>query len=257
MNKRISKVPQIAMVLFLFCAWTVIAFDQKDTPQQTVNKAAQAYGNQWKGDKIRDWVGVGKISRTGDKNGPLDFTLTVKSKDKVKRVVRTSDGSKVLVSIGSDGKKSWHSSGPFTGNATGNAAHFIDSHTIRSLARLFDDGNALTDLGPADAKHAPESASSKVIEAKNGKGASTRYYIDNTNSLVTRLEFETGAFYTMLFSDKKFPAMHSLVFSDYRQVNGIPTPFKIAVYEGLTKIEEMNFTSVQYNTGVTDDAFVP
>jgi hypothetical protein len=75
--------------------------------------------------------------------------------------------------------------------------------------------------------------------------------------MVTRLEFEMGEIYTLLMSNKQYPTLASFVFSDYRQVNGIPTPFKITVYKGLTQIEEMNFTSVQYNTGVKDKDFVP
>jgi hypothetical protein len=61
----------------------------------------------------------------------------------------------------------------------------------------------------------------------------------------------------MLLDKNKYPALAAFVFSDYRQVNGIPTPFKISVYEGLTKVEVLCFTSVQYNTGVKNKDFVP
>jgi hypothetical protein len=171
--------------------------------------------------------------------------------------VKTADGSKDMMSSGSDGKKRWHNTGPFRGDATGSVGHFVDSQTSRAIARLFDDNNALKDLGKADNKFAPQSASSKVIEVKSSKGLATRYFIDNKSSLITRLEFETGEFYTLLYDKKKYPSMASFVFSDYRDVNGIPTPFKIAVYKGLVQIEEMTFTSVQYNTGVKDSDFVP
>jgi hypothetical protein len=256
MNSTLVKMRQITIGLLLLCAWTAIGFGQQETAQQVVSRAAQAYNNQWKGDQIKDWVGSGKIKMTGIK-GALDFTLTVKPKDKVKRIVKTLDGSKVMLSAGSDGKKSWHVSGPFAGNAVGSIAHFIDSQTTRAIARLFDNDNVLSDKGKADKKHAPESESSEVIEVKNKQGNATRYYIDNKSSLITRLEFETGEYYSMLLSNKKYPSLASFVFSDYRQVNGTPTPFKITVFKGLTQIEEMSFTSVQYNIGVKDDAFVP
>jgi outer membrane lipoprotein-sorting protein len=255
-NKRF-KMMQSTVVLLLLAAWAGIGFGEKETAQQIVNRASQAYNHQWKGDQIKDWMGTGKIMKTGDPDSPLNFTLIAKQKDKVKFIVMAPDGNTVMISEGSDGKKSWHCSGLFIGEATGSEAHFIDSHTIRWIARLFDDSNSLKDLGPADRKHAPESASSRVIEATNNKGKATRYYIDNTFSLITRIEFETGAFYAMFFETKEYPALASFVFSDYRSVNGIPTPFKIEVYEGLIKIEELNFTSVQYNTGVKDKDFVP
>jgi hypothetical protein len=265
MNNKHIRMMQIAIGLLMLCACTAIGFGQQETAQQTVNRAVQAYNNQWKGDNIKDWVGSGKIVIAGNTKGPLDFTMTVKQKDKVKRIVKTADGSKLMMNDGSDGKKSWHATGPFSGNATGpfsgsatgSIVHFIESNTTRAIARLFDDDNVLSDKGKADKKHAPESASSEVIEVKHKNGNTTRYYIDNKSSLVTRLEFETGVFYTLLLSNKQYPALASFVFSDYRQVDGIPTPFKISVYSGLTQIEEMRFTSVQYNTGVKDEAFVP
>jgi hypothetical protein len=187
----------------------------------------------------------------------MDFTLTVKENKKVKLAVVAPDGSNVFISNGKNESMKWHASGLFSGNATGVAAHFVDSQTLRSVARLFDNDNVLSDKGPADPQHAPESASSRVIEAKKRQGDATRYCVDNTTSLITRIEFETGTTYSLLLDNKKYPAMAALVFSNYQTVNGIPTPFKIGVYEGLTKVEELNFTSVQYNTNVNDNAFVP
>jgi hypothetical protein len=99
--------------------------------------------------------------------------------------------------------------------------------------------------------------SSRVLEAKNIKGDRTRYYIDNKTSLVTRLEFDTGAVYTTLFSNTPRPVFASLVFSDYRNINGFIVPFNIKVYRGLVKIEEMTFTSVQSNAGIKDEQFTP
>jgi hypothetical protein len=254
MNKKIVKALIVSIIM---CAWAAVGFGQQETAQQIVNRAAQAYNNQWKGDAIKDWVGSGKITIIGNTKGPSNFSITVKQKDKVKRVVKTSDGNKVMMSSGSDGKKQWHVTGPFKGNATGSVAHFIDSQTGRAIGRLFDDANALKSLGNADKKYASESGSGKIIEIKNGKGLSTRYFIDNKSSLITRLEFETGESYSLLLGNKKYPSMATFVFSDYRSVNGIPTPFKIDVYKGLVQIEQMKFTSVQYNTGIKDDVFVP
>jgi hypothetical protein len=60
-----------------------------------------------------------------------------------------------------------------------------------------------------------------------------------------------------MFNDEQIPLASALVFSDYRNVDGVMTPFKIEVYLGLMKIEEMIFSSVQYNTGLGDEVFVP
>jgi hypothetical protein len=257
MNSKLLKMAQTAIILLMFSVLAGIGFGQQETAQQIVNRASQAYNHQWEGNTIKDWTGTGKITITGTPGSPLDFTVTVKHNDKVKLTVMAPDGSTVLISDGSNGQKSWHASGLFSGDATGVAAHFIDSQTLRSIAHLFDNNITLTDLGPADPNHAPESALSRVIETRKNNGVPTRYYIDNTSSLITRIEFETGASYTILLSKQRYPSLAAFVLSDFRQVNGIPTPFKIGVYEGLTKVEELNFTSVQYNTNVHDDTFVP
>jgi hypothetical protein len=257
-NDTHIKMLRITILIVLLNIWTAafLVFGKSETAQDVVDSSSKAYGDQWSKGKITDWVASGKILIMGSKEkGPLDFTLMVKQKDKVKRVVHFATGSEM--SWGSDGKKSWQKSGPLSGNAAGPVAYFIDSHTKRSIASLFDNNKSLKDNGPVDKKHAPESGSSKVIEVKNDKDQTTLYYIDDATSLINRIEFDTGGFYTMFFGNTKYPLLASFVFSDYRTVNGFVMPYKIEVYSGRTKIEELTFTSIQCNTGVKDNLFVP
>jgi hypothetical protein len=179
----------------------------------------------------------------------------VKSNEKVKRTVHLANGRDII--SGYDGKNSWHKTDFIATNAANAETYFIDSLTKRSIAGLFDKNNSLKDLGVADKRRAPESEASRVIEARNEKGQATRYYVDNNTSLVKRVEFDTGAIYTTLFNDAHKPAYASFVYSDYRRVDGFIIPFKIEVYQGLVKIEELTFTSVQINSGIKDDQFVP
>jgi hypothetical protein len=195
---------------------------------------------------------------TGETKGPFDFTLMVKGRDKIQRIVETTTGA--LIRYGSDGKNSWQTSGPILGDAAGRVVYLIDSQTRRSVCSLFTNaakGYALRDLGPAKKDASLKSASSRIIEAQDDKGQATRYYIDDTTSLITQLEYDTGQFYALPFDDQKYPLMAALVFSDYRRVDGIMAPFKIELYEGLIKIEEMNFTSIKLNNSLADDVFVP
>jgi hypothetical protein len=251
LNCKCSRAICTVMVaLALGAAPTMRGFAQAETATQVVSRAAQAHGEQWITGKIADWIGSGKISITGDTNGPLDFTLIVKQDGKVKRVVKTPSGD---VAYGSDGKKTWQIAGPFRGEAKGTAAHFIESQAKRSIANLFAPANLLSDIGRPDKNSIPKSADSRIIAAKNDKGESTRYYVDDTTSLVTRLEFDTGATYRMLFGDKEYPVFATFLFSDYRNVDGVMTPFKIEVYQGKIKMEVLTFSSIQYNTGVSDE----
>jgi len=253
MNKLYKLLP--AAVLSL-CVLAGAGFGQNETPEQIVDRASQAYNRQWEGNTIKDYVGSGKVTLTGNSDGPLDFYLAANKDRRVKFTVTAPNGSK-LISLGTDQTKSWYVSGLFSAEATGNAAHFIDNHIDRSIAQLFDKHNTLVDLGPADLQHAPESVSSRVIKSTSKKGVTANYYIDNTTSLISRIEFETGNSYTMLFSAQQLPALAAFVLSNYQNVDGVPTPFRIGVYEGLTKIEELSFTSMQYNTGIKNKEFVP
>jgi hypothetical protein len=256
-NETHIKLLRITILLVLLNIWTAafLGFGKSETAQDIVDRSSKAYGDQWSKGKITDWTASGKIVIIGNKeNGPLDFTLTVK-KDRVKRVVHFSD--KNDMSWGTDGKARWQKLGPLTGNAAGPVSYFLDSHTTRSIASLFDKSTNLKDSEPKDKKHVPESESSRVIEAKNDKNEATRYYIDNATSLISRIEFDTGEFYTMFFGDTKYPLLASYVFSDYRTVNGFVMPFKIEVYHGRNKIEELTFTSIQCNAGLKDEQFVP
>ena len=72
----------------------------------------------------------------------------------------------------------------------------------------------------------------------------TKYLIDDTSSRVTGIEFETGE-------------VEAHVFSDFRMVQGVSTPFRIERYVDGRKIEETQFTSVRYNASVKDEVFKP
>ncbi len=248
------------MAVGLLCTLAVCeVYAQQGSTIKLVDQAAQAHGQGLGKMTIADWVGSGKITITGMVGGPADFTLTVKDNKMVQRVVTGREANETVVRIGSDGKRNWQTSGPFSAPAVGSVKFLIESQTTRSSSSLFANAEkyALRDLGPAPHDSATESSLSRVIESTNEAGQITRYHIDNSTSLITRLEFDTGGFYTMLFGDQKYPLIASYLFSDYRSVNGVMMPFRIEVYQGLIKIEEMNFTSVEYNVGLSNSLFVP
>jgi hypothetical protein len=247
------------IVLVAFPFMNVHAQEKKaETAQQAVARALLAHGGKLADGSITDWVGRGKIRITGDENGSLDFTLAVKGRSKAQRVIKMPGD--IMVRYGSDGKKNWQSSGSFSGDAVGRVAQIVECLTDRSVAGLFDNASqkkTYSDLDLKQKKFVSESATSRAIAVQDEKGKTTNYYIDNASSMVTRLEFDTGGTFRMPFGDEEYPLMAAFVFSDYRPLNGVMMPFKIEVYQGLVKIEEMNFDSIEFNTGLSDDEFVP
>jgi hypothetical protein len=224
------------------------------TASQIVDQARLAYGSGF--GSISDWTGQGQVWMTGSEKQPLDFTMVAKGRTMVQRTVKLPV---ISLRYGTDGKRSWQSSGILNGAAIGRVAWFIESLTSRSVASLFDNaakGMQLQVLAPSASGKDGES-SDAMVEADDDKGVATRYYFDKSTSLVNRIEFDTGTFQTPLFSKEKVPVAYAFLLSDYRAVNGIMTPFKIEVYLGAVKIEEMRFSSVQYNTGIADSQFAP
>ena len=82
---------------------------------------------------------------------------------------------------------------------------------------LSDAGSQYQDLGPRRGR-------ARVIASRNGSGQITRYFIDDSASQVTRLEFEIGQIKDGI-TGRVRPEVDSYVFSDFRNVRGVRTPF--------------------------------
>ena len=183
----------------------------------------------------------------------FDVTLILKGVSKVQRIVH-QDG--IDVRTGTDGSRTWHSlSIGFSSAAHGTALHFIESQTVRSVRSFLDHENqglTLRDVG--------RFASGRVVEATGPEGHQTDYIIDDDTSHVTQLRFLTEGAKFDIFGNV-YLAGESYLFSDFRDVDGIPTPFKVVrrIDGGgvAREFEEMVFTSVSHNTGVSDSEFRP
>ncbi len=110
------------------------------------------------------------------------------------------------------------------------------------------EGLRLQDLG--------QRGSFRVIEAEDRSGRRTRYFIDSPSLLVSRLEFDIGQARDP-FSGRMVPLVEAYLFSDFRNVQGVVTAFKVERFVGETKAEEMIFSRVQFNAGVKDEIFRP
>lgn len=225
----------------------------RETPVAAVQRARAAHGGGSAIHDIRDSIAEGRITYfrgvgTPTQETTFDVTLLLKGEAQVQRIVKQTAGE---IRLGSNGSRTWNS---FAGNAppaTGASLGFIESQTARAISNLLDyerRGGALHDRGTKD--------NASVVEVQDRAGRKTTYFIDHTTSMVTRLEFETGQARDML-SGKTVPVLESYVFSDFRTVQGVLTPFKIERYRQDKKMEEMQFTSVRHNTSIPDSAFRP
>jgi len=258
MNKA-TRLLRMSMVLGLLHAWAGHAlYAQDKTISTLVDQVVQAYGSYYGDGTIVDMMGTGMISITGGGKVKSTFTFMAKDGNKVQRTVVSPNGS--VVRSGTDGTHAWQSAGLFSGKPTGMMLYFLESQGSRSFAALFKNTThdfTFTDLTDSSQYLSAPISASRIIQAANRAGQTMRFYIDDKTFLVTRIEFDTGEYYSMPFSGQKYPAVVSFVLSDYRTVNGAMTPFKIECFQGKTKTEEINYESVQYNTGIQDAIFLP
>jgi hypothetical protein len=230
-------------------ALSEVARSPQETLSQTVERTLTVYGGRTALDAIADSVAEGTITYLTAEGGGATFEVTLVTRgNQVQRIIRRPNGE---LRQGTDGIRAWHSSNGFTAEAAGSTLHFIESQTVRSIRSLLasaSDGAVLRDAGI--------DGDSRVVEKEDLQGRRTRYFIDGS-SIISKAESFTGLYNRDPFTGRPVPRTDTYVFSDYRTVNGILTPFKIDRYINRIKVEEMRFKTVLYNVGVKDEAFQP
>ncbi len=228
--------------------------DKKESASEIVERAAGAHGGRSVLNSVRDSVSEGKLTFFTDKTAKntIDVTVTRKGGVRVQRVLKEGGGE---LHQGTDGVSTWESFNGMTALAPGGlAGNYIESETLRAVENLFNfqgKGATVRDAGRRN--------NARVVElesAVSGKAPrKTKYLVDDATSRVTAIEFATGEGKDLL--GKVVPRTESYVFSDFRVVQGIPTPFRIERFVDGLKIEETQFTTVRYNASIKDDFFKP
>jgi hypothetical protein len=222
-----------------------------DPVPEVIKRALAVHGDGWITGRIVDSVSEGTLTwYTVDGPDPaFNMKLLAKGLRKVQRIIREPGAD---LRQGTDGTQTWSAlSIGFWTSAAGQALQFIESQTVRSIQHLFNyqaEGLVLRDLGVNN--------DARVIEAEDRDGRRTSYFIDVMTSRITRLEFVVGESKDP-FSGRPTPNVDTSIFSDFRVVQGMLTPFKIERYINNFKHEDTQFASVRYNASVPDDAFRP
>jgi len=226
----------------------------KESPSQVLDKTINAHGGRELLASVQDSVAEGTLTFFSGKNprNTLDVTVTRKGGSRVQRVLKRGDGE---VRQGSDGTSTWESFDGMTAlTPRGLAGNYIESQTVRAVDILFNARSNGLQIRDGGGK-----ANARVLEVNAGSNGSpsrpTRYFIDETTFRVTRIEFITGEGKDLF--GKAVPTTESYVLSDFRVVQGVPTPFRVERFVDGLKIEETQFSSVRYNTSVKDEFFKP
>lgn len=250
---RIRHITAFLMALVLCGVLTGRAAEQgtppAGSPSEIVQRAREAHGGRAAHAGVLDSIADGKITLFGADGPKVTFDVTIARKGN-SQVQRSIKQPATVVKQGTDGTKSWESAaGFFTPTAQGRALFFIESQTVRSIQRLFNhqtEGLTLRNL--------PGNGKAHLIEAEDRQGRKTSYDIDSTTSVITKLSFNVGQAKDP-FSGRLVDVTDEYVFSDYRTVQGVLTPFKVERFSNGNKLEETVFASIRYNAGLKDQDF--
>ena len=197
---------------------------------------------------IKDFQADGTISffSNGSPQGSLPVSMVRMGDKHVQRLIKYPNGERRQ---GTDGMQTWDSLGNQWSVAKGPSLDFFETHTVRGLPNLFEYQNVGSKLRDEGIR-----GIDRLISIEEGNGRVTSYLIDGLNSRVKRIEFVTGQAGDM-FGSRRMPVVESYVFSDFRVVQGIWTPYRVEHYTNALKVDEMNFTSIRYNSNVKNDTF--
>jgi hypothetical protein len=213
-----------------------------------IQRAMKAHGGE-NFKNIADSVAEGTLTLYSMRGPYAQYSVTVwrKGQGRVQRSIRSSSGEQRQ---GTNGTRTWDTVAGFVTAARGPALEFLETQTVRALPNLFEHqtrGSWLRDDGLRGAD--------RVLTIEEINGRTTTYVINAATSVVTRVELVSDRVPDIF--GRSLSILQAYVFSNFRFVQGIATPFTIEHFSNGIKVDEMAFTSVKYNTGVSDDVFLP
>jgi hypothetical protein len=216
---------------------------------QLLDRAVNTHGGRQNLKSVADSVSEGTFTTytaAGEKH-TYPLTVTGKGDGRLQRIIKQPGGE---LRQGADGADSWDGYAGHHTAVSGPALSFLEVQTVRSVSNLFDyqaRGARMRDGGMKE--------QNRIVEIEETNGRTTTYFLEPSGR-VAKLEFVTGQGRNML-TGKPMPIVESFEFSDYRNVQGVLTPFTIGHFRNGLKLDVTEFASVRHNTGVTNDVFRP
>jgi hypothetical protein len=167
-------------------------------------------------------------------SGPIAFGVTL--------IHNGEPGSQRILLRQPDGKL-WDGRPDHLAPGAGPALEFLETQYRRGLQQLLKSTRhdaVVADNGIED--------SLRVITVQEDSGQSTKYSLDPATSRITRFEFVRGE--SPVLVRNTGAVVHSYSFADFRSADGVATPFHIEHFVNGVKQEELQLTTVRYNTAI-------
>lgn len=216
--------------------------------KQIIDDAIKAYGGvfSFKKAKDRSYRATGKVVViSGISGGTNAFSCEIKGKKDKILVETTVLGQKSI--SGYDGDVSWSQNGSWVSQNSPTATRRVADevkHGFDSLLDCLESGARL------------EALPRKVIDGVNCEvvrlhfqGGPTTLYFDPVSHLVTRTEFAGDD------PEQGHKIVKGFAYLDYRQVGGVPSPFKTVEYAGDKRISETVLDKLDIDVDLPDSVF--
>jgi predicted aspartyl protease len=220
----------------------------KRPPRLIVDDAFEAYGGVEKVKRARDrsYVAKGKVTViSGISGGANSFDCIIWGKKDRMRVETMVLGQKSI--SGYDGTVSWSQTGDWVSKNSATATHRIAEEVKHGFESLLDSLAAGADIESLP----PRTVSGDPCEVVriNYKEGPTTIFFDPVSHLVSRSEFAGDD------PEQGHTVVKGFEYSDYRPVEGIPTPYITAEYSGDKKIAQTILDSIAVSKEVADSVF--
>lgn len=216
---------------------------------EMANQLAGAYGGMA---KIKEMMNRGTRS-----HGRLNNMSSISSASNVFECELLSKGDKLRVEMeilgqkkieAYDGKSGWSQVGNWVSRLDGKTVQRVSEEMklgLNALERL-DDPTCKLEVMPAKEVNGKKCELLKLT-GKDGKW--TTFYIDPLTKMVLRSEFMG------MDSEQGMEALKTIDYSDYRNLMGFPTPFKVVEYLSGRKTQEATIDSITFDDSISDDLF--
>ncbi len=214
-----------------------------DEQARKILKAAiRAKGGLTAISNIKDITVKSKSKVFSAEQGELEFQVTVyiKLPDKLKQIASAKDREMMTVL---NGDKGWLKSG--------DSVRELPGEVIRSLKEQIQNGEDFIFLNATKSNYqfkyvgtgALNETRAHVIQMVDPDGSETKLYLDIKSYHLIKIAYQEAE------------EQIETLFSDYRRLGGIMTPFRLKEYRDGKLVSETQIEETKFNSGLSDELF--
>jgi hypothetical protein len=189
------------------------------------------------------------IAEEGSRKETFSFTMVKKPPGQV-RLNMLNEDTKMEATVLTDGTDTWEWRGD---SPEKNGVQSADANAAAALMReaMYSDVAVEVLRSPRVLRELPRQASSDepydVIEMLLPHDVNARIYLDPKTSRAQRID--------LVYDNGGVPNLYTIFVHDWMEVEGVPEPKSLTVFDNGAKVLDCVFDSISYNEGAYDSLF--